>query len=188
MKQILKDNVIRCELINIENDIPILEYLKDNSLSFRLQHVDDKMFEILKNADYPIYREHNNYVAAYRKKEKNHNFRWGSFGLKLSDHTKHIGGSFIIEDERIIYEAGERFFEERDFGKYSNLNYYTTMTMKDLLIEELNKKRKLLVYMGEKLEGVHYTHRFEEVSKDELMEYATNPKKGEMAYTNRIYY
>lgn len=187
MRQILKDNVINYELINIPENISILEYLKSNNSSFRLRYVDINMFDMLKNANGPIYMEHVNYVAAYHKKSGTEDFR-RSIGLKVSDHTKSICGSFIIEDERIIYEAGEPVFEERDFGKYSSLNYYTTMSMKDILIEELKKKRKLLIYMGEKLEGVHYTHLFEEVSKDELMEYATNPEKGEKAYTNRIFY
>lgn len=110
-------------------------------------------------------------------------------GLKISDSKKNINGSFIIEDKRIIYNAIEPFYEERDAFVYgSGYEFYTTMSMLDILKEELNRKRQYLIYMGEKLNGYRFEEQFDEVSKNELLEYAQNCEKGEYVLNKMRHY
>lgn len=189
MKQVIKNNIIEYETINIRQNTPTLEYLKERNHTFRLQHVNHEKFIEFQNATKWVDVEHGNFIVGFAPLKGNH-FR-SSGGLKLSDPTKTINGSFIIEEKRIIYDAAEPFFEERDAFVYSNGPiYYTEMTMIDILREELKRKRRYLIYMGEEVDKKRprYNDLFEEVSKEELLEYATNPEKGEEAYSRRRYF
>lgn len=122
--------------------------------------------------------EYGNFIAGYGQLKGN-NFK-SSGGLKISDPKKTINGSFIIEDKRIIYDAVQPFYEERDAFVYgSGYEFYTDMSMLDILKEELNRKRQYLIYMGQKLNNCRYEEQFDEVSKSELLEYAQNHEKGE---------
>lgn len=178
MKEIVKSNITNYELIKIRKNTPILEYLKRNNFSFRLKQVSFEMLEQLKISDYPIDMEYGNFIAGYGHLKGN-DFR-SSGGLKISDSKKNINGSFIIENKRIIYYAIQPFYEERDTFVYgSGPEFYTSMSMLDILKEELNKKRKYLIYMGQKLNGYRLEEQFDEVSKSELLEYAQNSEKGE---------
>lgn len=66
--------------------------------------------------------------------------------------------------------------------------FYTDMSMLDVLKEELNRKRQYLIYMGEKVNGCKSESQFHEVSKEELLEYAQNREKGEYSLKKRRYY
>ncbi len=178
MKEIVKNNIINYELIKIRKNTPILEYLKRNNFSFRLKQVTPKILEQLKFSDNLIDMEYGNFIAGYASLKGN-DFR-NSGGLKISDSKKNINGSFIIEDRRIIYYAIQSFDEERDTFVYgSGPEFYTSMSMLDILKEELNRKRQYLIYMGQKLNGYRLEEQFDEVSKSELLEYAQNREKGE---------
>ena len=178
MKEIVKYNIINYELIKIRKNTPILEYLKRNNFSFRLKQVTPKILEQLKFSDNLIDMEYGNFIAGYASLKGN-DFR-NSGGLKISDSKKNINGSFIIEDRRIIYYAIQSFDEERDTFVYgSGPEFYTSMSMLDILKEELNRKRQYLIYMGQKLNGYRLEEQFDEVSKSELLEYAQNREKGE---------
>lgn len=177
MKEIVKDNIINYELIKIRQNTPVLEYLKRKNFSFTLKQVPPETLEQLKISDNPIDMEYGNLVAGYGPRKGN-SFR-SSGGLKISDPNKSINGSFIIEDTRIIYCALQPFYEERDTIVYDGTVFYTSMSMLELLKEELNKRRQYLIYMGQKLNGYILEDQFVEVSKSELLEYAQTPKKGE---------
>lgn len=58
------------------------------------------------------------------------------------------------------------------------------MSMIDILVEMLDGK-ELLVDFGERRENLRYIPILEEVSKEEMIEYATDPSKGEKALQKR---
>ncbi len=188
MKQIIEDRLIEYRVINLDSNTSTLDYLKKNNFSFNLRHVDHKTFESLQASNKIIVVERKPLVG-YGKLKGTH-FRQ-SGGLKISDPDERISGSFIIEDKRIIYEAGEPFYRERDsFVYFNGVRYYTEMSMLDILKEELNQERQYLIYMGQKFEKekMCYIDQFEEVSKDELLEYAIDSEKGEYSLKMRSYY
>lgn len=186
MKQILKDNLTSYETINIRQNTPILEYLRKENYPYILQNVSHERFLELQNATIHIDIEVKNPVAGFGRLKGND---FGSSGgLKISDPEEKIGGSFVIQKEKIIYDALRPFYHERDsYVYFYGKTYYTDMSMLDLLKEELNRKRKYLVYIGEefiKYKGLKEV--FEEISQEELLEYATNPEKGEYALSRRM--
>lgn len=184
MKEILENCYGYFKMIEIEENIPILDYLKEK-YRFRLKQVNHEQFLELQKAN--TFMEIDCNPVAALSSAKGTSFR-SSCGLKVSDPTEKVNGSFIIEEDRIIYDALQPFFKERDAGRYNGISYYTEMNMLDILREELNKKRQLLIYMGQELIGIHYHDLFEEVNKEEFLEYATNPLKGEEALARRRHY
>lgn len=109
-------------------------------------------------------------------------------GLKLSSKT--IEGTFIIEDERIIYDPTKRFYEEKEYYKRSPIplrTFYTTSSMEELLLDELQLDRECYIYCGEKL--VNKTKMIPElmkVSKDELLDYSGINKNQEKQLVKKI--
>ena len=187
MKEIIKNNIINYELIRIRQNTPVLEYLKKYNFSFRLKQVPSELLEQLKNSDNLIDMKYGNFIAGYGQLKGN-DFR-SSGGLKISDSKESILGSFIIEEKRIIYDASLPFYKERDSYVYMyGTEFYTDMSMLDILKEELNRKRQYLIYMGEKVNGNISEFQFNEVSKEELLEYAQNREKGEYSLKKRRYY
>ena len=187
MKEIVKNNIINYELIRIRQNTPVLEYLKKHNFSFRLKHVSPELLEQLKKFDNPIDMEYGDFIAGYGRL-KGTDFR-SSGGLKISDPKENILGSFIIEEKRIIYDAFLPFYKEKDSYVYMyGTEFYTDMSMLDILKEELNRKRQYLIYMGEKVNGYIPESQFLEVSKEELLEYAQNREKGEYSLKKRRYY
>lgn len=190
MKQIIENKSGRYEVIEIDDDTPILQYLKERNRVFKLQRVNHETYEFLKKIEGDYYLQDRGKPIAGFARLKGNSFS-SSGGLKISDSEEIISGSFVIQDDQIIYEAGAPFFRERDSFVYTNGNtYFTEMSMLDLLKEELQIKRKYLIYMGKKLEMKPYKCEdiFEEVSAEEILEYATNPEKGEYVLRNRRYF
>ena len=71
------------------------------------------------------------------------------------------------------------FYEEKDASIYLNGNvYYTTMTMNDLFVEELKKDRKFLIDLGKRLRDFKIIQEYEEISWEEMLEFATYVDKG----------
>lgn len=186
MKEIVKNNTIDYELVRIRQNTPVLDYLKRNYFSFRLKQVSSEMLESLKKSSKLIEMKYGDFIAGYGELKGN-DFR-SSGGLKISDSKENIKGSFIIQDKRIIYDALEPFYKERDSFVYMyGTEFFTDMSMLDILKEELNKKRQYFIYLGQKLNGYKMEAQFNEVSKDELLEYAQYPEKGENILKKRMY-
>ena len=100
-------------------------------------------------------------------------------GLKLADENSRIFGSFTVDDEKIVYSPIMPFYEEKDASIYLNGNvYYTTMTMNDLFVEELKKDRKFLIDLGKRLRDFKIIQEYEEISWEEMLEFATYVDKG----------
>lgn len=187
MKEIIKNNIINYEVIRIRQNTPVLEYLKRHYFSFRLKQVSPELLEQLKISDHPIDMKYGDFIAGYGEL-RGDDFR-SSGGLKISDSKKNIPGSFIIEEKRIIYDALRPFYKESASHVYTNgTEFITDMSMLDVLKEELNRKRQYLIYMGNKVKGCVPEFQFHEVSKEELLEYAQNPEKGEYSLKKRRYY
>ena len=183
MKEIIKNNIINYELIRIRQNTPVLEYLKRHYFSFSLKQVSPELLEQLKISDHPIDMKYGDFIAGYGKLKR---YDFGSSrGLKISDSKENIPGSFIIEEKRIIYDALRPFYKERYM---EGTEFITDMSMLDVLKEELNRKRQYLIYMGKKVNGCVPEFQFHEVSKEELLEYAQNPEKGEYSLKKRRYF
>ena len=88
----------------------------------------------------------------------------------------------MIEEDKIIYTPVVKFFDERDCFVYARRDFYTTISMPEVLEPELNFAHQFLIYRGEELKGLTPTPVFENVSRSEMMEYAINPEKGNDAY------
>ena len=179
MKEIIKNQTIYYEFINVPENISVLKYLRETEHFFNLRYVSFDTFEKLKGAKGIIYLKDRKLLAGCSN-PKGNDFK-SSGGLKVSDPDKIIVGSFIIQEDRIIYDARCPFYEERDSFVYTNgREFYTTMSMKEILLEELEIKRQYLIYLGKRLENKRYVDDFEEVSRKEFLEYITDKEKGRL--------
>lgn len=187
MKQIIEDRLIGYETINIEDNISVLDYLKEKNNTFTLNQVNVEMFELLKNSNGKINVINSKKFVGYSSLKKG-SIIGSSGGLKISDPEKNVNGSFIIEENRIIYDPLQPFYREYDCGVYRGKIYYTTMSLLELLKEELKANREYLIYMGTKIENPCSKELFDEVSGDELLQYALNPEKGNIVLSKRRYF
>lgn len=179
MKQIIKNNRIDYEMLNIYEDTRVLDYLRrDTSYSFLLQYVPEEIFQKLQITEDLLHLYDYPYIAGYCS--------GGSGQRELASENKDIRGTFKIDEEKIIYTPEYKFSEIRDFYIYRGVEYYTTMTMPEILEEELTIDRKFFIDMGQELRDYTPFPVFEEVSRSEMMEYAVNPDKGKIAYEKRI--
>jgi len=181
--ELIKPNVnTGFEIVNIPDDQIIIEFLKKHECKFNIINIDLKTREKLLsyNKIMNIPDEYNDTIVGYARMYKGKNFR-SSGGLKLS--SKYSAGAFIIEEEKIIYDATQRFYEERDAYVYSASlfsTYYTTSSMKELLLDELRLARDYYIYVGDKI-TTHPPSWYEElqsVSLEELLSYADSLEKG----------
>ncbi len=184
MNQIIKYNYVEYKTINIKNNTSTLKYLQDHNFTFRLQQLDPQIFAQIQHTSELFKLRNENLLAGYANISSNHLKEAG--GLKLSDPQGIIPGTFIIEETEIIYNPRIHFYEERDTFVYNGLTYYTPKNLTDLLKEELFKKRKYLIYLGEKLQNYDYIPQFEEVSAEELISYDENQDKGEAILSRSI--
>ncbi len=192
MIEIIKPNInTGYETVDIPDEEVVIEYLKQlESYNFKVINIDnetrDRILSCNKLKEFP--EEHDNSIVGYVSDYKGDSFR-SSGGLKLSSKTSL--GSFIIEDERIIYDPTKRFYEERDSYRYSSSplkNFYTTASMKDLLLDELRLNRDCFIYTGDKFvkNPLRYIEELQKVSQSELLSYADEVEKGEKLYQKII--
>ncbi len=190
MIEIIKNDVISYETIHIPNGKRILECLKENTRwQFTLERVSPSMFQKIKRAQ-ALGELLDRYdacpIVGYSPNVKGDYDFQSSGGLKLSSDQEKILGSFVIEEDKIIYTPIVKFYEERDCFVYSRRDFYTTISMPEILKQELCSNRQCLIYRGEEIKNLTFRPVFESVSQSEMMEYATNPSKGEEAY-QKIY-
>jgi len=184
MIEIIKNNVIDYESIYIPKGESIVSHLKQNTrLQFKLQRVSRAEFDRIKKAqekDELLDRYDACPIVGYSPYIKgDYDFQSGG-GLKLSSDEKYILGSFVVEEDRIIYTPVSKFYEERDSYIYSRRDFYTTLTMPEILEQEL-LNHQCWVYCGEEFKELKYFPILDEVSHSEMMEYAVNPEKGKLA-------
>ncbi len=186
MTEIIKNDVICYETLNIPDGKRIIDCLqKDTIWQFRLLRVSHEEFERIQKAqkeDKLLGHYDACPIVGYNPTIKGEHGFQSSGGLKLSSDDKDILGSFVVEEDKIIYTPSCKFYEERDCFVYSKTDYYTTLSMPEVLEQELMEKEQFLIYMGEQLNGLRYENIFESVSRSEMMKYAVNPDKGKEAY------
>lgn len=115
------------------------------------------------------------------------NFFLSSGGMEISSGEDEIMGSFVIEEDRVIYTPICKFYEERDSFVYSKTDYYAKLTMPEILNQELIGERRFFIDMGEELKGFLSCPVFREVDRDEMMCYALDSHKGKEAYQKRLH-
>ena len=190
MIEIIKNDVINYESIYIPEGESIVSHLKQNTgWQFKLQRVSHAEFDRIKKA-----QEQDELldcvdacpIVGYNPDVRgDYGFQSGG-GLKFSSDRKDILGSFVIEEGRVIYTPISKFYEERDAFVYSRRDFYTTLSMPEILEQELVLGRQAFIYVGDEYKYLEYFPILESVSQSEMMEYAINPEKGK-AVLQKIY-
>lgn len=111
-------------------------------------------------------------------------------GIKMSDPSGNILGSFHIDDGTIIYSPiFPHFYEERDNIKFANDIYFTTMTFEEIMTSQIELATKFYVHIGnyttprEIIE--HGKYIFKEISKEQMLEYVFDSNIGEKVLNKR---
>lgn len=105
-------------------------------------------------------------------------------GIKLSDPYGKIPGVFDVRSNIMTYSPIFPFFyEERDLVKFAKDTYFTSIPFEAILMSQINFATEFYIHTGNYNDAkdiANYgSYIFERVSKDEMIEYATNPKLGE---------
>ena len=111
-------------------------------------------------------------------------------GIALSDPNKVIRGQFDVMGKDMIYSPIFPFFyEERDLIKFANETIFTDIPFRELVINQMRFARRFLVHIRnrrfkekplEQGESISESGEiFKEIDKDEMMDYLTDPEKGE---------
>lgn len=190
MLEIIKNDVINYESIYIPEGESIVSHLKQNTRwQFKLYRVSHAEFDRIKKAqekDELLDHVDACPIVGYSPNVRgNYGFQSGG-GLKLSSDRKDILGSFVIEEGRVIYTPISKFYEERDAFVYSKRDFYTTLSMPEILEQELVLGQQAFIYVGDEYKYLEYFPILESVSQSEMMEYATSPEKGK-AVLQKIY-
>ena len=84
----------------------------------------------------------------------------------------------------------ERFYEEKEYYKRSPIplrTFYTTSSMEDLLLDELQLDRECLIYLWDKFSNNNnHIWKFEVVSKDDLLVFSGIKKEEEKQLVKKI--
>ena len=169
MKEIIKRNNLKIEILAIEENTSLLEYLKTESPKFVLRTISTRNFEELKNQEFPIDfldRCTWNFIADYGQATDSQEL------VRLGQED--FIGYYTIDNESIIYHPKK---PEKYTYTYSGIEYFTKLDMSQLLFEILkeNKSRNLLLDLDNKaVENKIY----EPINESQMMEYALNPEKG----------
>ena len=104
-------------------------------------------------------------------------------GIKLSDPNGKIIGQFDIRNHIVTYSPIFPFFyEERDLIKFANDTYFTSLSFEQLIMNQIDHAIKYYIHIGNYYSPkdiVKYgNYIMEEVSKEKMIEYATNPELG----------
>lgn len=148
MKNVIKSDFDHYEKLEIPDNVALLDYLvRERLFSFRLHEVSDVSFFRLLCSDEVLDESKRKLVAGFSLLPNNDIYKTG--GLRLSDPTLRIPGSFVIRPSEIVYSPFLPFFwNERCAYMYGGENYYTTLEYRDLLRELLLTQRSLLLHYG----------------------------------------
>lgn len=105
-------------------------------------------------------------------------------GIIISDPNKKVLGQFDVIDDRLIYSPIFPFFyEERDLIKFANDVYFTTIPFDELVLNQIKYSNRFFVHVRNSKTIKDYNkygeYIYEEISKSQMTEFLTNPKKGE---------
>ena len=105
-------------------------------------------------------------------------------GIKLSDPSQRILGQFDIRNNIMTYSPiFPYFYEERDLIKFANDTYFTSITFEELVMNQIKYSKKFYIHTGNYIELKDIIKNgdyiLEEINREQMIEYATNPKLGE---------
>lgn len=104
-------------------------------------------------------------------------------GITISDPNKKILGQFHVSDDSLIYSPIFPFFyEERDLIKFANDDYYTTISFEELVMNQINCANRFYVHIRDSktIDDIKKYGDFimDEISKNQMIDYLTNPEQG----------
>jgi len=105
-------------------------------------------------------------------------------GIKLSDPYRNIIGQFDVRNHVLTYSPILPFFySQRDLGKWANESYFTPMTFEEILMYQIENAEEYYVHVSDyrNLQDIikYGRYQFKKISKDQMIEYATNPCAGQ---------
>lgn len=105
-------------------------------------------------------------------------------GIILSDPYKNVLGQFDVINDSMIYSPIFPFFyDERDLIKFANDVYFTTIPFDELVMNQMNYVKKFYVHVGNAMTTKELRKYgrfiFEEISKDQMIDYIKHPEQGE---------
>lgn len=114
-------------------------------------------------------------------------------GMKLSDPSKEIRGTFDRHGDILTYSPiFPMFYEERDLCKFARDVYFSTLTFEELLMREIDEASDYYLHVGRysnaKEIAKNGQYKMEQISKDDMINYATNPEMGEEVYRKYLKY
>lgn len=112
-------------------------------------------------------------------------------GIKISDPSGKIFGSFNISNGKIIYSPiFPRFYEERDNIKFAKDIYFTTMTFEEIMYKQIDLAQEFYVhtgnYMNIKKIVKNGDYIFEKINQDKMLEFINSPEKGEKIFMKHL--
>lgn len=176
MTKIIENQGFLFNAINISQNESVIDYLKSTNNGFVLKHVDHRIFDAMQVNRFTsnsFLSFISNNIAEYSKYYIEENSIASL--LKIEDNEK-IFGSFVIEEDKVIYSPYSLAIKH-DRLAYSQICYYTTMSMYELLIDTFRTKDYIeyLLFAGATTNSKDI---FQTSSKEEILDYATNREKG----------
>jgi len=108
-------------------------------------------------------------------------------GIKMSDPSGKILGSFNIGNNKIIYSPiFPHFYAERDISKFAIDTYFTTMTFEEIMERQIDLAIEFYVHIGnyktlkEVVKNGDYI--FQKINKDKMLEFVSDREQGEKVY------
>ena len=104
-------------------------------------------------------------------------------GIKISDPSRNILGQFDIRNHVMTYSPiFPYFFDERDLCKFARDDYFTTFSFFDIFMNQVNYCTDYYVHVGNYMNSKDFIkygkYKFEKISKDKMIEYATDSELG----------
>lgn len=120
--------------------------------------------------------------ANFTDKAIDKGFRYS--GFRMSDPEKRIIGVFDRFEDALFYSPLlPFFFEERDFCKFANDRYFTSMTFEEIVKRELEAVHEYYVHTDYYTSAQDIAKKgrevYEEVTHDEMLGFLTKPGDGE---------
>lgn len=112
-------------------------------------------------------------------------------GMKLSDPYGLIPGVFDINNGTITYSPiFPLFYDDRDNIKFARDTYFTSMTFQEIIINQINNAMEYYVHVGNYSAArdilKYGSYIFERINKEQMIEFATNPEKGQNVLSKHL--
>ena len=136
----------------------------------------------------PPYKRIGGYNATQKRLEE---FGIRYAGIRLSDPEEKIIGQFVRIGKNMTYCPTFPFFNhDFDIVKFANNTYFTTLSFEEILSNQIQHASRYIINKGEpnckediRKYGEYIT---EEISKEQMIDYATNPESGKNVLIKRL--